>query len=136
MIDNQGKLLTQPDNNERLELTATVQRGSETQTKVFTVIVEGTNNQVLILKSNMTTKDGQTYYTDTWTNQSVYVSVTSAVYAPATSATIELSRDGGQTYDPYTADTPLEITEPGEHSLLFRATDDLNSEYTLPDDQN
>lgn len=132
LIDNQGKLLTQPDNNERLELTATVQRGSEVQTKVFTVIVEGANNQVLVLKSNMTTTDGQPYHTDTWTNQSVNVSVTSAVYAPATSATIELSRDGGQTYDLYTENTPLEIAEPGEHSLLFRATDDLNSEYTLP----
>nr|WP_154896160.1 S-layer homology domain-containing protein [Paenibacillus xylanexedens] len=132
LIDNQGKLLTQPDNNERLELTATVQRGSEIQTKVFTVIVEGTNNQVLILKSNMTTMDGQPYHTDTWTNQSVNVSVTSAVYAPATSATIELSHDGGQTYEPYVDNSLLEITESGEHTLLFRATDDLNGEYTLP----
>ncbi|MFS0858508.1 S-layer homology domain-containing protein [Paenibacillus taichungensis] len=132
LMDAQGKLLTQPENNERLELTATVQRGSETDTRTFTVIVEGTNNQVLVLKGNMTTADGQPYHTDTWTNQSVTVSVTSAVYAPATSATTELSRDGGQTYEPYTENTPLEVTEPGEHKLLFRATDDLNETYTLP----
>ncbi|WP_339256808.1 S-layer homology domain-containing protein [Paenibacillus sp. FSL R5-0713] len=131
-MNNEGKLLTQPDNNERLELTATVQRGTESQNKTFTVIVEGTNNQALVLKSNMTTADGQPYYTDTWTNQSVTVSVTGAVYAPATSAIIELSRDGGQTYEPYTGNTPLEITEPGEHNLLFRATDDLEQTYTLP----
>lgn len=132
LMDAQGKLLTQPENNERLELTATVQRGSMSDTKTFNVIVEGTNNQVLVLKSNMTTADGQPYHADTWTNQSVTVSVTSAVYAPATSATIELSLDGGQTYEPYTENTPLEITEAGEHKLLFRATDDLNETYTLP----
>ncbi|MGP3784123.1 immunoglobulin-like domain-containing protein [Paenibacillus sp. 1A_MP2] len=113
-------------------MTATVQRGSETDTRTFTVIVEGTNNQVLVLKSKMTTADSEPYHTDTWTNQSVTVSVTSAVYAPATSATIELSLDGGQTYEPYTENTPLEITEAGEHKLLFRATDDLNEMYTLP----
>lgn len=132
LINDEGKLLTQPDNNEQLELTATVSRGSVADTKVFKIIVEGRNNQALVLKGTMTTADAQPYRTDTWTNQSVTLSVTSAVYAPAALATIEWSWDGGESFESYEENTPVEVTEPGEHSLLFRATDNLEQQYTLP----
>ncbi len=132
IIANDGKWVGQPTNNRLVTLTATATRGKAQQTKVFLALVRGADASTVQLRHTMMTADGLSYTNGTWTNQNVTASVYADVYAPSTSAVIELSVDGGVSYQPYASHKALELAEEGEHALLFRATDDSGAEAVLP----
>ncbi|WP_205516237.1 S-layer homology domain-containing protein [Paenibacillus sp. SYP-B3998] len=132
LISNGGKFISRPAYNTMVNLTATITRGEVSKSKVFPVIVKGINKANIELHGKMTFADGQAYSNGTWTNQNVTVSVYANVYAPSTSAIIELSKDGGKTYNSYESNSKIEVKEQGEHQLLFRGTDNLNNQDSIP----
>ncbi|OPA74364.1 S-layer protein [Paenibacillus selenitireducens] len=132
IITNDGKWVAQPANNSLVTLTATIMRGEAKRTKTFFALVQGVDPSTVQLRNAMMTADGLPYPNSSWTNQTVTASVYADVYAPSTSAVIELSLDGGENYQPYASHEALEFAQEGEHSLLFRATDDLGNQTVLP----
>ncbi|UKS30945.1 S-layer homology domain-containing protein [Paenibacillus sp. HWE-109] len=131
VIGNDGKLV-RPNNNTIVVLTATIQRGDVSQTKLFTATVKGANPATIELQGSLIA-NGQPYVQDSWTNQPVTVSVYASVYAPSTSSTIELSLDGDNelSYKPYESNKLLTIAEQGVHELIFRGIDNLNNKVSL-----
>ncbi|OPH56354.1 hypothetical protein BC351_28045 [Paenibacillus ferrarius] len=134
LISNSGKLLAKPANNTMFTLTATVKNGEISKTKSFPGIIKGTNQATVELHGKMTTEDGKLYTGGTWTNQNVTVSVYANVYAPSTSAALQLSMNGDseQAYQHYDSNSYVNISKEGENQLYFRATDNLGNQDKLP----
>ncbi|WP_375104231.1 S-layer homology domain-containing protein [Paenibacillus sp. RS8] len=133
LMTNEGKLIYQPKKDTKLTLTATIQRGLATETKSFEVTLSGDDSITpLALHSTLTTENGQTYLSGTWTNQSVSVSVYASVYIPGSDVSIQLANDVNGDFLPYESGKVVEISEEGQHQLQFEATDSLENKTTLP----
>ncbi|MDP5274625.1 Kelch repeat-containing protein [Chengkuizengella axinellae] len=76
------------------------------------------------LEVSMIKEDNSTYDNDTWTNQSVTVSLTADDESSSTS--IQWSEDNGQNWIDYIQ--PLELVEEKEYVLQFRALDESGNE--------
>lgn len=81
-----------------------------------------------VLTVEMTTADGAVYASDTWTNQSVIVSVYGHDDGSGLDS-LEYSEDGGSTWQAYTGDITYD-TE-GTYELMFRATDKAGNVTTV-----
>ncbi|CAH1054310.1 S-layer homology domain-containing protein [Paenibacillus pseudetheri] len=133
LMTNEGKITFKPKMDTKLTLTATIQRGSATETKAFEVTLSGDDSITpLALHSTLKTENGQAYLSGDWTNQSVSVSVYASVYIPGADVSIQLATDGNGNFLPYESGKVVGISEEGQHQLQFKATDSLENKTTLP----
>jgi hypothetical protein len=129
VLGNDGKIVFRPKKDTLVTLTATSTRGDVTKSKEFFATVKGAENAAgLTLKGSLKTDDNQIYKDGDWTNKNVIASVYASVYAPVTIAELSLSKDGGKTYVPYTNDTKITVSQEGENTLVFKATDTIGNE--------
>ncbi|WP_169090612.1 S-layer homology domain-containing protein [Paenibacillus sp. PL91] len=129
VLGDDGMIVFRPKKDTLVTLTATSTRGDVTKSKDFFATVKGAENAAgLTLKGSLKTDDNQMYKNGDWTNKNVTASVYASVNAPVTIAELSLSKDGGKNYEPYTNDTKITVSQEGENTLLFKATDTIGNE--------
>jgi hypothetical protein len=133
LMTNDGKLSFRPKKDTLLTLKATIRRGAAEEVKAFEVNLSGDDSITpLELSGTLKTADGNTLPSGAWTNQNVSVSVSTSVYVPGTTVSLQVSLDGKGDFQPYENKQQLEITAEGQHQLAFRATDSLGNTAVLP----
>ncbi|WP_246309507.1 DUF5011 domain-containing protein [Paenibacillus alginolyticus] len=89
------------------------------------------DSNLLRLCGKLTTADGELYAPNAWTNQNVTTSVYASVYVPDTTVSINLTQDGNAS-QPYVSKSDIMVSQEGQHTLLFQASDTNGNMSSLP----